>query len=469
MTKRPCLRVAREILLRGPILESDRLHRGALIERFDFQDAAFRKAGEALGAHQEPAGLRFFDSSVDGHLAFGPGAGLVVGVSLGTESLRSCLVDANGWRYHEATSSYDKDQLLAAPQAILNRIRTAVNAVLEPALEDDRLLVAGKLPLLGWGVAWPSPVDRESKSVGHALAHPDWRLGRPLNTLVSNFLGPRVRSYALNDAHAAAIAVAHRQTRSIKETEWPHPRLGLVVRLAGGIGSGIIIVDRPRLSPDERQLESGFISSILVGGATNHAGEVGHVPISVSFIEGLNVASRPRGVGPLKAVGCSCTPEHEPSVLHLEAFASARALARRLDRRAPMYDVLSRVLADQERPDHAWVLRDVGAVVAEGLLSPVAVLNPATITLTGSLAVPGVLAEVAERLETSHPFGDPPTITSLAGADNNYVGATGAALAVIRNRVHRRLDEILDRPTLATKKEIEALTVLINRPIRTGR
>src|SRR5262249_36499546 len=160
---------------------------------------------------------------------FGPGAGLAVGVSLGTESLRATLVDANGWRYHSHESPPRPDQLELDPAAVLDRIAEAVSVVLDDALRDEKLLVDGALPLLGWSVAWPSPVDRDYRPVGHALAHPHWHRGQPLDQRVRRRLNvPGVPSFALNDAHAAAIAVAFRQTHQSDYLDWKHPRLAIV-------------------------------------------------------------------------------------------------------------------------------------------------------------------------------------------------------------------------------------------------
>src|SRR5438046_796078 len=91
------LTVARGILLHGGLDPAERLHRRRLLETLKVADATFRNAGEKLGARTDEPGLRFFDSSIAGRLAFGPGAGLVVGVAVGTESLRAAIVDANGW------------------------------------------------------------------------------------------------------------------------------------------------------------------------------------------------------------------------------------------------------------------------------------------------------------------------------------------------------------------------------------
>jgi predicted NBD/HSP70 family sugar kinase len=464
------LTVANEILLRGPVSPEGRLHRATLLDGLGIGDGAFRRAGHKLGAHQGEPGLRFFDSSVEGYLAFGPGAGLAIGVSVGTESLRACLVDANGWRYCEH-GRYDVERLRLSPREIVGQIHDAVNAVIKQALEGQDLTVDGSLPILGIGVAWPTPVNRHAMAMGHALAHADWRGGAPLDSLVRSRIAPSVPpsqfdSYAMNDAQAAALAVAHRQTRSTEGDGWPDPRLALVVRVAGGVGSGIVIVEKPRRrrernknDPIGERLESGFVNTILVAGADNHAGEIGHAPIRRSFVDELNRRRKPRGLRALAAVPCSCGAD--PEETHVEAFACARSLAARFGN-DPMYASLRKITEDEENPAHARALSDVGRLLGEALVAPVAVLNPATITLTGSLAVETVEHEIAARLTSAHPFGEDIVVTALNGHDNDYVRATGAALAIIRNRVHRRLEELVGRK--GRVQPVEALGVRVARP-----
>jgi predicted NBD/HSP70 family sugar kinase len=257
-------------------------------------DGTFRGAGLALGAHLGSPGLRFFDSSIDGRLAFGPGAGLVAGVSVGTESLRAALVDANGW----VRATHDAEPMggqLSAPRDVARgRIRAAVAALLAVAATRPGLLVDGALPLLGAAVAWPAPVSRAKRPVGHALAHSSWSRGEPLDWLVGLALGIKALTcFALNDTHAAAIGYAHRVTHAPDYRSWQHPQLTVVLRLAGGVGGAVIVIEP---SEDARRADrsqgtrrrAGFEDTVLLAGLDNYAGEIGHVPVDPRLVVDLN-------------------------------------------------------------------------------------------------------------------------------------------------------------------------------------
>jgi predicted NBD/HSP70 family sugar kinase len=437
------LAVARGLLLHGKPEALSRLKREWLLEETGVPDGTFRSAGELLGATGSP-GLRFFDCSVRGQIAFGPGAGLAIGISVGTESLRTALVDINGWIRvaHEATP--DHTQLLGKPEVLLSRIRTAVEQLIQLGRLDPSLLVDGKIPLLGCAVAWPSPLSREKYPQGYALAHADWHTGLPLDDRVERELrlGP-LDSYAINDCHAAAIAVAHRLTHSPEGLARRHPHLTIVLRIAGGVGGAVVVVEPAKNLP-ERQRESGFLSSVLIGGHDNFAGEIGHAPINPTTIEQLN-RKTPRRLAKLKAVRCSCHSPDDSPPDHVEAYASGRAVAARFDRKRPMHTVLREILDDPESPNHNRALRDVGSIVGDALVGPASILNPASVVITGILAVPAVRALVEERLLAGHLFGREPVVALLDADENSYIRSKGAALALIRNAVHRRLPMILDR------------------------
>ena len=461
-----CLKVARGLLNQGR-LNGDRLRRKSLLADLEVPDGTFRSAGETIGAKQGKAGLRFFDSSVDGRLAFGPGAGLVVGVSVGTESLRAAVVDANGWIRADQECAPMSGQLTAHRGVVLGRIREAVGAVLAKAYTKPELLVERALPLLGVAVAWPAPVDRRRRAVGHALAHASWGGGQPLDGHVRQTLGIKnlKASFALNDAHAAAIGEAHRVTHSRGYESWDFPRLTIVLRLAGAIGGAVIVIeppeDRRRGRPTEQRRRAGFQDSILLAGFDNHAGELGHVPIDPAFVTELN-RGRPRGLRKLEARHCTCTPEREPVPDHVEAYASAMSLAARLDPRRPMHEVMVDVLRNPGTKVNARALSDAGALVAQALVAPVAVLNPARVALTGSMAIEPVRAEIETRLQREHRFGDMPEVDAIPEPENRYIRAQGAALALLRIHVHRELHTLLPDDKAAMTDQIEGLTTRID-------
>ena len=222
--------VAQAVLLLGPPIRKKLGRRDPIFRAAGVPWGTFRTAADGLGSKQNSPELSFFDATQAGKLAFGPGAGLVVGVSVGAENVRAVIVDANGWEHHPYQSDHLPGQLAQEPSVVLGRIRTAVAEVLEKAFQESPgLLVEGELPLLGCAVAWPTPVDRERKPAGHALAHNGWRSLQPLDQRVEVALGIEgSRTYALNDAHAAAIAIAHRETHQREALTWKHPQLSIV-------------------------------------------------------------------------------------------------------------------------------------------------------------------------------------------------------------------------------------------------
>ena len=454
-----CVRVSRGLMLFGQQIEAGSLDRQSFLERIEVKNNAFRSAGDQLGATRVP-GLRFFDSTHRNQLAFGPGAGLVLGVSVGASSIRAAIVDANGRLYHAHEDPPLQHQLALAPSELLERLRRVTASVFEMASSDPGLLVDGAFPFLGVAVAWGAPLDREKKPLGPALQHRSWHSGAPLHQRVARHLGiPLERSHALNHAHAAAIAVAWHQTRAADHLEQHHSRIGIVIRLAGEINAATIVVEPPRLlSRSGLGPTSGFLSSVLIGGVDLQAGEIGHVPVDAAIIASRNY-DRPSGLGDLVPFRCSCTEPTNPVPSHLEAYASTTAIAHRVSPAEPEEDVIARIVAQPEAPLHRRVLQDVGILAGHTLVGPVAMLNPATITLTGPFAVPTVQQAVSARLSDALPFGVSPEIRLLRPVLNDFVGVQGAALAVLRRHVHRRFEELVGGSKRQVPQLVRALTV----------
>lgn len=437
--------VAQAILLHASPQTGQRLARADVLKAANVKSEAFRYSAEGLGAKASDRGLAFFDTSERGKISFGPGAGLAVGVSVGAETVRAVLVDVNGWTYHHHESEHVTNQLDQHPATLIARIGDAIRQVLADTFEHTAgLLVNGCLPLLGYGVAWPTSIDRDYKPNGNTLSHAAWRGGQRLTGRIAQAMRiEEARSYALNDAHAAAIAVAYRDTHLSGYHDRRFPKLTLVIRLAGNIGAGIIIVEHPRRDQQNRII-SGFPSSILLAGFDNHAGEIGHAPVAKSTLAKL-ARNRPKGLPSLTAQPCTCSAPGDPTAEHLQAYASVLALTRRIDPRRSRRETLKKVLANPTNARHERALMDTGALVADTLLGPVATLNPGEIVLTGSLAIPIVKKEIQARIENAHKLGTTPIVSLIDDQqENDFLRAQGAALAIIRRSVHRRLDELLD-------------------------
>jgi predicted NBD/HSP70 family sugar kinase len=440
MAKTP-VKVARGLSLYGGRILSGTMDQKTFRKTLEIEPPTFRSSLRAFAAGNEgKPGLRFFELS-DGKPRFGPGAGLVVGVSLGTTTLRAALFDANGTRHHEYESPSEPGQLDLRPEAVIARIRRATGEVLRPALDDESLLVDGELKLRAVAVAWPAPVNRQKHLVGHVLSNSAWHGPTSLTKRVATGLKiePK-RSHALNDSHAAAIAVAFDHTRKFEHADQKFPELTMVLRVAGGISGATIVIEPPEDGGDKIGEISGFPDSVLLGGVDLQAGEVGHVTMPESTISELN---RHRGkLGKLQAVRCSCTRQDDPVPPHLEAFASRTALTHRISPNESTEAVMARVLAEPDAAPHRRALENVGVMVADSLLAAVAMLNPARIVLTGALVTPSLVDGFGQRLHDKHKIIAETRIDSLAGKDNDFIRAKGAALAVIREQIYRRFSNI---------------------------
>lgn len=477
--RNPCLDVARALVTYGRSTNGERLSRDYVLEKAKVANSTFRSAGSGVGAGQRNRGLAFFDSSVSGKLALGPGAGLVLGISLGRRSLRATLVDANGWCRYSTELPSRSGQLDEEPSVLLDRIRQIARKILMEALEDDRVgnvRVGETVPLLGWAVAWPVPVDREKRPVGQLLSHPLWRNNVSLPKRVEQHLrldGTKrnFHSYAINDAHAAAIAVAHELTHmpDYEHASWTGAHLTTVLRLAGGVGGATIVVEPPATSrqdeeedEDMRYRGSGFLGSTLLAGVNNHAGEIGHTPVDQSVIDAIN-SMESNGLNELATVQCSCTTEELDRPQHLEEFTAVDALAHRIDPTANPQDVLASLQKAPESKPHTQALEDVGALVGNAMIGPTRMLNPAYVVLTGSLALPPVKRRLQAMFQSEEVFGSHPEVLLWEGDENQFIRAKGAALALIRNHVLRRVSTILDHDKNAMEHAVRKLTVPVDK------
>lgn len=395
---------------------------------------------------------------VGGHPArLGPGLGLCLGISVGKESLRAGLVDANGVLHCEVSRSPFRNQFEKPVHVVLERIREIAAEVLTAGI-DKRSLWASerrRLKLLGVSVAWPSPIDRVGRPGGSSLKDPAWytpaRSTGKIPTLqerVANALGAPFTAghmYAVNDANAHALAVVFRGSRMrAGQPETDQWRVVLVVRVSGGLGAATI------LSAPHTERRLSFIDSRLIAGTNGFAGELGHVPVGRSVISERN-RECPSGLAKLsyEQAECSCGKGRH----HLEGFASADALLRRLE--ASGFNVphgsrgqtslVRSIFEGDVSPKEVHALTDVGRILGRVLASPILMLDPYSITLTGSLAFEDVKQGVLlERGVWRSTIGDHVRVGYLSGDDNVYAGVRGAALAMMRNFVYRQLGDVID-------------------------
>ena len=84
---------------------------------------------------------------------------------------------------------------------------------------------------------------------------------------------------------------------------------------------------------------------------------------------------------------------------------------------------------------------------------------PRTITLTGTLAVPTVQKAVSEYLLANKPFGNQPDVQIMERETNRLIRVQGAALAILRAQVHRKLEELVGGQKREVTPHVRDLTV----------
>jgi predicted NBD/HSP70 family sugar kinase len=422
--------------------------------------------------------------------------GYVLGLSVGTESVRAALFDANGniphydkkrvarqsqtvtfdMRYHAAEAPPEPSQLRTPPERLLARIvETARQVAIHAVADADVILLDGSLPLLGIAVGWPTAINRWTKvPTSGSLSDSGWRTvdatgSAPvgLDALVAKRFGlATARSHAINDANAAALATIFDHYRADPwpaKKEDPTVRSGVILalRIGGGVGAGTIVKGSPRREVPRSQ----FLTARLVEGASGYAGEIGHWQVPENDVAEV-FAESVEGLVPLPPRRCPvCGRKH-----CLESFAGGGAFVRRLElsgvlsSEAGTRRSLTSALREALRMTHdhrvAGALKDIGRLIGRSLAAPVMMLNPDSITVTGSLALEHVERGIEEeKRHWEHTLQEGVGINRLEGFANSYVVARGAALAAFRGELYRRLDdEGLDLSSLTAKltgEEIE--------------
>jgi predicted NBD/HSP70 family sugar kinase len=383
-------------------------------------------------------------------LRLGPGLGLILGISVGMERLRAGLVDAEGHLYCEREEPFTEDQLQSSAKELVGRIRALGREVLAKGLDEERLRIdpaKRSLPLLGASISWPSPVDRDGRPAGNVLRHPDWsRVGPDLKRLplvawTAKAFAPSIeesRCHSLNCANADALAVAFDKARErAGEPEDDQWRVLLVVRIGGLLSAGTV-TQGPHLKG-----RLSFVDARLISGTNGLAGEIGHLPLPRSVVDQRNRENPFPDLALLDYENARCCSGH---LWHLDAFASGRAFVERLEASGYSFPEdpqekaeVIRAAFDGEldiRQKHA--LQDVGRIIGGALASPILMLDPYSVSLTGSLGIETVGHGVMlEQAAWTSAIGETVSLDFKGGPEGVYSGVRGAALAVLRREVHR--------------------------------
>lgn len=406
---------------------------------------------------------------------FGPSLGLSLGVSLGQESLRATLVDANGSLRHqrEADAVHDRFQRFSKRQVLLD-IGNLCRAVLTGALDDPDLAQPDKngrpvLPILGAAAAWPTPIHRVTKlPEGNALSKDEWFETSLEQALASQLRLSVEQSSAMNDANATALGVAFDESRREPRVRG-EGQVALALCIGGGIGAGTALIDR------YSEIRSSFLGTSLLEGSHGFAGELGHAAVEPRTIAEINKGRRD-GLAVLKArLPCSCGQQES---IHLETVASASAIVERLQNSHGLDTGLKRG-GQRHGPSvmhektHQFMtsrigqqaLIDAGRLIGRSLATPILMLNPVVIKLTGSAACEALAKGILEERrnwQSAFSNGPDPDIEWLGDDYNNkYAAARGAALAVTRTELFAHFDrapfDLKSRPLLLGKADIAGM------------
>lgn len=298
----------------------------------------------------------------------------VIGVDIGASHVRAALSDITGRVLEETNSTI---AVAEGPRVVLDAAIVAARELIERAgrrVED----------LLAIGVGVPGPVE--------------FSTGRPINPPimpgwdrfdVAGWIRQEIDVPVLVDNDVNIMALGER------ERAWPDVDHLLFVKIATGIGAGVI--------------SGGFLQR----GAQGTAGDIGHVYVS-------------RGA----EIACTCG-----NFGCLEALASGSAIARALTAGGiPAKN--SRHVVDLVKNGNVnaiQAVRQAGRDVGEVLTTCVSLMNPSVIVLGGAMAEAGehLIAGVREVVyRRSMPLATEALHITLSqtGADAAVLGATMLAI-----------------------------------------
>lgn len=254
-------------------------------------------------------------------------AGLIGCVDLGVHRTTIALADFAGGLHGERHLHLD---VAEGPRAVLRRLVDELRRV-----ADEQAHLAG-VPLRGWAVAVPGPVDRATSRITGPSRMPGWHRA-DVPALLREATG--LPAVVGNDANLMALGEA--------VAAGPRP-LDLVFVLGGsGIGTGIVA------------------GGALHVGSRGAAGDISHTPV-------------PGG----RPVPCSCG-----RVGCLDVLASGSALVRDMGEEGRAVDGVEQVidLAADGDPVATRLLRDAGAMTGGVLATIVDFFNPGRLVLGGAL------------------------------------------------------------------------------------
>ncbi|WP_370617573.1 ROK family protein [Mumia sp. Pv 4-285] len=319
----------------------------------------------------------------------------VLAVDLGASHATVALTDLAGEILDEVSVASD---ITEGPQPVLDRVVD---------LGESLLVAHGLTPesLAGIGVGAPGPVEHSTGRPANPPIMPGWHDFDIPGYLSTSFPVPVLVD---NDVNVMALGehTAH----------WPETDDLLFVKVATGIGSGIISNRR------------------LVRGALGTAGDLGHVQVSG---KGEDVACR------CGNLGC------------LEAVAAGPAIAKQLADLdigvATPQDVVDAV--ERGEVEAVRAVREAGRAIGSVLATCVSLLNPSVVVIGGSLAATGeyLLAGIREVVyQRSLPLATH-QLRIVSSSMRGREAVLGAAAMVIEEVLSpRSVDGLVERRSRAS-------------------
>ncbi len=314
--------------------------------------------------------------------AFDPDARLVLAVDLGARHQRVAITDLAS---HILASDQQRRPLTNDPSDALDYIVETTTALLADLGRDWHDVVAA-------GIGLPGPVEHATGRPVQPPIMPGWD-----GFDVPGWMYERLGIPALVDNDVNIMAIGERTVAL------PGVDDILFVKVATGIGAGIV---------------SG---GMLQRGVRGTAGDIGHVRVA-------------RGAG----VHCDCGREG-----CLEALASGGALARALGV-ATAEDVAALIRAGDA--DSVAAAHQAGRDLGEVLATCVSLMNPSTVVIGSTLALPEVLEGIHEVLfdvALPNATSQLSLVASVVGEDAGVIGASVLACEHVLSP--EGVDELLAR------------------------
>lgn len=403
-------------------------------------------------------------------LSLGGEIGLVLAVAIRSQTCVAALVDPHGDVVRTAELREQAGLRSLAPRELLSIVGLVVSKLLRGSDGE-----AAPVELVGIAISVPSPLRKTTRPVGQSM-HEQWRDAEQTGTLRESFAealdAPLERVHVINDAHVHALATAHDQSRKeaadaarlelrnpLHDRSTYRERMSITLHLGGVVGAGVVLLGREQ--PGSRL---GFVDTRLLSGGHSMGGEIAHLPLSQHWFPVIDRRSSYTDLGrtdPERRCFCGASG-------HLQAHANDEAVAarvRHLDRSA-----LNRMLALEtiDDPGVRDALRDVGFLLGLVMMSPLKLLDPKTVHLTGALARPETVLGFRSGLEERRWTGSEVDLrTPPPGKDTLHMGVRGAALIIFREWIYRKFGRIVETGTThGTTRNNLPLTFTYRYPAR---